>query len=71
MGGTVTFYGQPRQQQANHNTKNQLFLFRQAIHVINLITEPLDGKPRILCRFREFSGFSFPRSLADSAHGKS
>jgi len=36
MGGAKSFYSQPGQQQAEDNTKNPLFLLRQAIHIPNV-----------------------------------
>jgi hypothetical protein len=32
MGGTIRFDGPAGQQQTQNDTKNQLFLFRQAVH---------------------------------------
>jgi hypothetical protein len=37
MGGPIGFYGPARQQQPQHNTKNHLFLFGQAIHHGNVM----------------------------------
>jgi hypothetical protein len=36
MGGAIRFDGPTGQQQSQNDTKNQLFLFRQAIHITNI-----------------------------------
>lgn len=37
MSGAIHFYEPAGQQQSNHDTQNQLFLFRQEIHDVNVI----------------------------------
>jgi hypothetical protein len=36
MGGPIRFYGPPQQQQKQHYTKNQLFVFGQSVHSLNI-----------------------------------
>jgi hypothetical protein len=46
MGGTISFDAPARQQQAHNETKHQLLLFRQSVHVGNLSGQLYFGKPR-------------------------
>jgi hypothetical protein len=43
MGGAIRFDGQASQQQTQNDTENQLFLFRQAVHLPNIVEDEMNG----------------------------
>jgi hypothetical protein len=47
MSGAITLYRQSRQQQAQNDTENQLFLFRQPIHLLNITENKTNGNNAI------------------------
>jgi hypothetical protein len=51
MSGAITLYRQSRQQQAQNDTENQLFLFRQPIHPANITENKANGNPASYLRF--------------------
>jgi hypothetical protein len=44
MGGSIRFNGPAGQQQTQNDTKNQLFLFRQAVHRDKVTKQMRSGK---------------------------
>jgi hypothetical protein len=46
------FHRPAGQQQAKDNTENQLFLFRQAFHAVNLTEKRANGNNLIICDLR-------------------
>jgi hypothetical protein len=43
MGGAIRFDGPAGQQQTQNDTENQLFLFRQAVHLNNIVENERNG----------------------------